>query len=113
MTQPKPTLGTVQLFFYCVGVIVGAGVHSIIGSTAGIAGSALWLSFLLAALVALLTGLAYAEMSTSFPHAGCEYVYVAVPHDLSLASRMHRRIHIVDGCIDRDERQLASVPSAT
>jgi basic amino acid/polyamine antiporter, APA family len=76
MTHLKPTLGPVQLLFYSVGVIVGAGVYSIIGPAAGIAGQGIWLSFLLAAAVALLTGLSYAEMATSFPHAGAEYVYV-------------------------------------
>lgn len=75
MTQLKPTLGPVQLLFYCVGVIVGAGVYSIIGSAAGLAGQGVWLSFVLAAFVALLTGFAYAEMATSFPHAGAEYIY--------------------------------------
>jgi lipoprotein-releasing system ATP-binding protein len=37
---------------------------------------------------------------------------VAVTHDLTLASRMHRRIHIVDGCIDSDERQVAALAPA-
>src|SRR5687767_8864888 len=76
MTQLKPTLGPVQLLFYCVGVIVGAGVYSIIGSAAGLAGQSVWLSFVLAAFVALLTGFSYAEMATSFPQAGAEYIYV-------------------------------------
>lgn len=76
MTQLKPTLGPVQLLFYCVGVIVGAGVYSVIGSAAGLAGQGVWLSFALAAFVALLTGFAYAEMATSFPHAGAEYIYI-------------------------------------
>jgi APA family basic amino acid/polyamine antiporter len=72
----KPTLGPVQLLFYCVGVIVGAGVYSIIGPAAGLAGQGVWLGFVVAAIVALLTGFSYAEMATSFPHAGAEYVYV-------------------------------------
>jgi basic amino acid/polyamine antiporter, APA family len=72
----KPTLGPVQLLFYCVGVIVGAGVYSIIGPAAGLAGQGVWLGFVLAAIVALLTGFSYAEMATSFPHAGAEYIYV-------------------------------------
>lgn len=76
MAKLKPTLGPVQLLFYCVGVIVGAGVYSVIGAAAGLAGESVWLSFLLAALVALLTGFAYAEMATAFPHAGAEYIYV-------------------------------------
>ena len=74
--QLERTLGPVQLTFYCVGVIVGAGVYSIIGSAAGLAGQGVWLGFVLAALVALLTAFSYAEMATSFPHAGAEYIYV-------------------------------------
>jgi APA family basic amino acid/polyamine antiporter len=74
--QLKPVLGAVQLTFYAVGVIVGAGVYSIIGSTAGIAQEGLWFSFVIGALVAFLTGISYAEMATSFPVAGAEYVYV-------------------------------------
>jgi len=74
--QLKPILGPIQLIFYCVGVIIGAGVYSVIGAAAGLAEESLWLSFSLAALVALLTGFSYAEMTTSFPHAGAEYVYL-------------------------------------
>ncbi len=74
--QLKPILGPIQLIFYCVGVIIGAGVYSVIGAAAGLAQESLWLSFSVAALVALLTGFSYAEMTTSFPQAGAEYVYL-------------------------------------
>jgi basic amino acid/polyamine antiporter, APA family len=74
--QLKPVLGPVQLVFYSVGVIIGAGVYSVIGAAAGLAGDNLWISFLAGAVIALLTGLSYAEMTTSFPTAGAEYVYV-------------------------------------
>jgi len=59
-----------------VGVIVGAGVYSVIGAAAGLAGESLWLSFVIGAVVAALTAISYAEMTTSFPTAGAEYVYV-------------------------------------
>ena len=36
----------------------------------------LWISFLVGAGVALLTAISYAEMATSFPAAGAEYVYI-------------------------------------
>jgi len=72
----KPVLGPVQLVFYGVGVIVGAGVYSVIGSAAGIAQQNLWLSFAIGAIVALLTGFSYAEMTTSFPSSGAEYQYL-------------------------------------
>ena len=74
--QLKPVLGPVQLVFYSVGVIIGAGVYSVIGAAAGLAGDNLWISFLVGAVIALLTGLSYAEMTTSFPTAGAEYVYI-------------------------------------
>lgn len=72
----KPVLGTIQLIFYGVGVIVGAGVYSVIGAAAGLAGENLWLSFIVGALIALLTALSYAEMTTAFPGAGAEFLYM-------------------------------------
>jgi len=72
----KPVLGLVPLVFYGIGVIVGAGVYSVIGSAAGMAQQSLWLSFLVGAIVALLTGFSYAELTTSFPSAGAEYRYL-------------------------------------
>jgi amino acid transporter len=65
-----------SLTFYGVGLILGAGIYSILGEAAGIAGEALWMSFLVGSLAALLTGLSYAELATMFPKAGAEYVYL-------------------------------------
>lgn len=78
----KPVIGTFQLLFYSIGVIVGAGVYSVIGAAAGLAGDGLWLSFLIGAAIAFLTALSYAEMTTTFPAAGAEYAYVKLvfPH---------------------------------
>jgi amino acid transporter len=72
----RRSLGLASLTFYGVGLILGAGIYSILGKAAGIAGEALWMSFLLGSLAALLTGLSYAELATMFPRAGAEYVYV-------------------------------------
>ena len=72
----KPSLGIPSLTFYGVGVILGAGVYSIIGAAAGKAGNALWLSFVISSIVVLLTALSYAELSTLFPKAGAEYIYL-------------------------------------
>ena len=76
MGDLRRSLGLGALTFYGVGVILGAGIYSILGEAAGIAGEALWWSFLLASLAALLTGLSYAELATMFPQAGAEYVYL-------------------------------------
>ncbi|WP_157865678.1 APC family permease [Bdellovibrio bacteriovorus] len=72
----KRTLGLVMLVFYATGMILGAGVYSVIGKAAGVAQEGLWLSFILAALAAVLTALSYAELATLFPKAGAEYVYM-------------------------------------
>jgi hypothetical protein len=53
----KLVLGPVQLVFYSVGIIIGAGVYSVIGAAAGSAQRSLWASFIVAAVVTLLTGL--------------------------------------------------------
>lgn len=58
-----------------VGIILGAGIYVLVGKAAGIAGNAVWLSFFFGAIVAALTGLSYAELSSVFPKAGAEFVY--------------------------------------
>jgi len=59
-----------------VGVILGAGIYALVGKAAALSGNAVWLSFLLAALVAALTGLSYAELSSFITKAGGEYYYI-------------------------------------
>ncbi len=66
-----------MLTFYGTGMILGAGIYSIIGKAAGVAGETLWMGFVLASLAALLTAFSYAELSTMFPKAGAEYVYLS------------------------------------
>ena len=47
-----------------------------IGSAVGLAGNSLWVSFVIGAIISSFTGLSYAELSTMFPKAAAEYVYV-------------------------------------
>lgn len=68
-----------NLFGLCVfgiGIIIGAGVYAILGIAASQSGTTLALSFLMAAVVALLTGLSYCELGTLFPKAAAEYYYL-------------------------------------
>ena len=76
MSGLRRTLGLGSLTFYGVGLILGAGVYSVIGAAAAQAGAALWQSFALGSLAALLTGLSYAELATAYPKAGAEFVYL-------------------------------------
>jgi len=75
MAELKRTLGLGECVFYGVGSILGAGIYTLIGKTAGLAGNLTWLAFLIASVCALLTAFSYAELSTSFPKAGGEYIY--------------------------------------
>ncbi len=72
----KRELGLLEAVLCGVGIILGAGVYVLIGQAAGMAGNAVWISFLLAAFLAAFTGLSYAELSSLLPKAGAEYVYV-------------------------------------
>lgn len=72
----KRTLGWPSVAAYGLGAILGAGIYSVIGAAAGRVGDAMWLSFAVSAVVALLTALSYAELATMFPRAGAEFLYV-------------------------------------
>ena len=47
-----------------------------IGDVAGVAGNAMWISFILAASIAAFTGLSYAELASMFPKSAAECVFV-------------------------------------
>ena len=83
MSEPttcKPRLvramGFWMLTAYGVGDILGAGIYALIGEIADVAGSLSWLSFLLAGIVAGLTGLSYAELGSRFPFSGGESYFM-------------------------------------
>jgi APA family basic amino acid/polyamine antiporter len=78
-------LGLLEVTISGVGIILGAGVYVLIGQSAGLAGNAVWLAFGIAAIMALFTGLSYAELSSLFPKAGAEYDYVSHAFNSRLA----------------------------
>lgn len=72
----KQSLGLPSLTFYGVGMILGAGIYSLIGTGAALTGTSLWITFLLAAICAGLTAHSYAELTLLKPLTGAEYIYV-------------------------------------
>jgi len=68
-------LGLVEVTAGGVGIIIGAGIYVLLGAATAEAGSLVWIAFLLAAVLSLLTGLSYAELSSMFPSAAGEYEY--------------------------------------
>ena len=75
MSELKRTLSLAQCTLMGVGVMLGAGIYTLVGQAAASGGNAVWISFFLASLVAACTGLSYAELSSFIPKAGGEYYY--------------------------------------
>ncbi len=69
-------LGWMDLTAFGISSTVGAGVYVIVGvAAANSAGPALILSFLVAAVACLFSGLCYCEFATRVPIAGSAYTY--------------------------------------
>ena len=76
MSELKRRMGLFQLTMYGVGLILGAGIYVLIGEAVGFAGDSVWIAFVLGSIVALFAGLSYAELSSLFPKAAAEYVFI-------------------------------------
>lgn len=69
-------LGLLDITFIGVGAVIGAGIFVITGQAAAtMAGPAIILSFLLAAVMIGITALIYAELSSAYPVAGSAYSF--------------------------------------
>ncbi|UVE94377.1 APC family permease [Dietzia sp. B32] len=71
----KRVLGPGLLLLFIVGDILGTGIYALTGKVAGEVGGAVWLPFLVAFAVALLTAGSYLELVTKYPRAGGAAVY--------------------------------------
>jgi APA family basic amino acid/polyamine antiporter len=74
----RRSLGLWQVSLAGIGVILGAGVYALIGPAAAEAGSALWLSFVVAGAAAGLTAYAYARLGALRPKASPEFQYTTL-----------------------------------
>lgn len=64
------SIGPFQLTLYGLGSMLGSGIYGLIGQAAGQVGNAVWASFLVAMVAALLTALSYASLGSRYPRAG-------------------------------------------
>lgn len=78
--NPKPqlnrSLSLSLLTLYGLGTTIGAGIFVLIGKVAGAGGALGPLSFVMAAVIAGLSALSFAELSSRFPESAGEAVYV-------------------------------------
>ena len=74
---PKKYLSVRQAAFIGVGAMVGAGIFALLGAAGAVAGAAVWLSFLIAGIIAGLQGYSFAKLGARYPSAGGLLEYVA------------------------------------
>ena len=86
MSELRRELGLSETVVYGVGLILGAGIYAILGEATGVTGGSIVFSFLLAAVIAALTGLSYAELASLFPKAEGDYIYAREAFDREFVS---------------------------
>jgi len=76
-THKRRTISTRGAISLGIGSMVGAGIFALMGEAAAMAGSAVWLSFLAAGIIALLTGHSFVELGIRYPSRGGVVEYLA------------------------------------
>lgn len=65
-TSPRGVMTRTQAVFIGVGAMVGAGIFALLGEAGTIAKSAVWLSFLIAGIIAALQGYSFACLGKKY-----------------------------------------------
>src|SRR5919109_5395528 len=71
----KRVMGPWLLLLFIVGDILGTGIYALTGQVARQVGGAVWLPFLVAFVVALITAFSYLELVTKYPKAAGAALY--------------------------------------
>lgn len=71
----RRAIGLPAATLYGTGLILGAGIYAVIGVAIGATGPSVVFAFVIAAVVALFTGLSYADLSSRYPKGEAEYLY--------------------------------------
>lgn len=69
------SFGLLQLTMISVGATLGTGIFVVLGDSVPLAGPAVWISFVIAGVAAMLSALSYAEMAGAVPVSGSSYSY--------------------------------------
>jgi len=76
---PARTLSAASAIAIIVGIVVGAGIFKTPSMVAGVTGDAGWMivAWVLGGIISLAGALCYAELATTYPHAGGDYHFIA------------------------------------
>jgi len=84
---PRPALSVFDAVMIIVGIVIGGGIFALPPAIAGLTGSFDWMliAWGVGAALTLVGALCYAEMASTFPHAGGDYHFLtrAFGRDLS------------------------------
>ncbi len=69
-TEKKGKITLIGAIFIGIGSMVGAGIFALFGEAGTIAGAAVWVSFLIGGIIALLQGYSFAKLGARYPSAG-------------------------------------------
>lgn len=77
--QPQRTLAAVGAITIIIGIVVGAGIFRTPSLVAGVTGDVGWVMtvWVLGGVVSLIGALCYAELATTYPHAGGDYHFLS------------------------------------
>jgi amino acid transporter len=75
-TSNGPAMSLRGAVFLGIGAMVGAGIFALLGEAGAVAGSALWISFLVAGVICLALGYAMAKLGVRYPSSGGLITYL-------------------------------------
>lgn len=70
MSNTAPEMSFSAAVSLGVGTMIGAGIFALLGQAGAMAGSAVWISFLLGGMIALLSGYSLGKLGARYPSAG-------------------------------------------
>jgi amino acid transporter len=77
MKATEKSMTVRQAAFIGVGAMVGAGIFALLGPAGGVAGAAVWVSFLIAGTIAAFQGYSFGKLGTKFPSGSGLIEYVS------------------------------------
>lgn len=97
--QLKRSLSLPIITFYGLGTILGAGIYVLVGKIAGIAGMQAPFAFLIAAILATLTGLSYTELTARYPKSAGEAIFIQQGLNIKFISVSAGLLIVVSGMV--------------